>query len=253
MDRPSILIVGAENAVREAMKRRIEQTGCHVVTSDPTPPGITESLQSSPAVILLFENSDETVKLIGNRLNHDNGPVIVQAPQLELEGAGRNVEAIDLQLAEFAEGISVLANSTNQSFLLSSVLTRNGLRLDRRSYEASVDGRDLKLTLTEFKILWQLLKGGGAVFSRKELCEECRESQVSHACRSVDVHIRSLRVKLGDRAELIETVRGAGYRFRMKSSDEQSTSGPPREHNAPLSRKPVGGINQHALASTEIE
>lgn len=253
MDRPSILIVGVENSIRATMKRCIEQTGCHVVTSDPTLPEIAESLQSSPAVILLCEHDDEIVKQIGDRLNRGNGPVIVQATQLEPEGAGRNVEAIDLQLAEFAEGISVLANSTNESFLLSSVLTRNGLRLDRRSYEASVDGRDLKLTLTEFKILWQLLKGGGTVFSRKELCEECRESVATHACRSVDVHIRSLRVKLGDRAELIETVRGAGYRFRMKGSDERGKSSPPRDHNASLSRQPLGGVNQHVLASTELD
>lgn len=253
MDRPSILIVGAENAIRETMQRCIEQTGCHVVTSDPTLPEIRESLQSSPAVILLCEHDDEIVKQIGVRLNRGNGPVIVQAPQLESEGAGRNVEAIDLRLAEFAEGISVLANSTNESFLLSSVLTRNGLRLDRRSYEASVDGRNLKLTLTEFRILWQLLKGHGTVFSRKELCDECRESVATHACRSVDVHVRSLRVKLGDRAELIETVRGAGYRFRMKSSDEQRKPSAPRDHNARLSRKPVDSVSHHAIASTELD
>lgn len=217
MSRPSVLIVDADESVREAMKRCIERTGCHVLTSDATASAIAEALSSIPAVILLCSQNDEIGRLIQEELDGATGPVIVHAPQIEPDGIDAKVGAAELQLSEFADGISALANSTSESYLISSVVTRDGLRIDKRSHQVLIDSRELKLTLTEFNILWQLAKGAGAVFSRQELCDECRDSRTSHACRAIDVHIRSLRVKLGNRAELIETVRGAGYRFSSQS------------------------------------
>lgn len=253
MSRPSVLIVDADESVREAMERCIERTGCHVVTSNATASDIASALKAKPAVILLCNQDDETSKLLREQLNGATGPVIVHAPQLEPECVDGKVEAADLQLSEFADGISALANSTNESYLLSSVVTREGLRLDKRSYEAFIDDRELKLTLTEFKILWQLARRAGTVFSRQELCDECRDSRISHACRAIDVHIRSLRVKLGNRAKLIETVRGAGYRFSTKSSDGTiSLSLPDNSSESNPLESSVNG-SDCAFAVTEIE
>jgi two-component system phosphate regulon response regulator PhoB len=88
-----------------------------------------------------------------------------------------------------------------------------GLKIDRRRFSAVVNGADIGLTTTEFRILWTLAHGEGRVFSRTELGEVCGVQNVTEFQRTIDVHIRAIRRKLGDVRDLVETVRGIGYRF----------------------------------------
>lgn len=90
----------------------------------------------------------------------------------------------------------------------------NGLTMDKFRHQAQVDGRELGLTLTEFRILWMLASQPGYPLSRKELTEACLADGETIQERTIDVHIRSIRQKLKERASLIETVRGIGYRFQ---------------------------------------
>ena len=78
----------------------------------------------------------------------------------------------------------------------------------------TVDESDVPLTPTEFKLLWTLMRQPGRPFSRHELMDTSRGEDANALERTIDVHIRALRQKLGSHAELIETVRGVGYRFR---------------------------------------
>ena len=229
MNRPSVLIIGTDDSVRKALAASVERAGCHATVCNEEPSTITATLTLQPDVILLCDNSDETSRAIRDGLNGTSAPVIVQAPRLDPETFDLESNSGQMQLTGFAEGISALASSTNESYLLSSIVTRAGLFLDRRSYHASIDDHELKLTLTEFNILWQLASADGAVLSRRELCEECRDSHVNHGCRAVDVHVRSLRLKLGDRASLIETIRSFGYRFGVSVAER------PRRHTLPTS------------------
>jgi DNA-binding response OmpR family regulator len=86
------------------------------------------------------------------------------------------------------------------------------LHLDRTRHRASVDGRLLVLTPTEFKLLWELACRPGEVLSRADLTRLCRGPNASAQARTVDAHIKSIRRKLQDQATLIETVHGVGYR-----------------------------------------
>ncbi|HSG70965.1 MAG TPA: winged helix-turn-helix domain-containing protein, partial [Planctomycetaceae bacterium] len=79
---------------------------------------------------------------------------------------------------------------------------------------AKINGKELQLTPTEFQILWTLVRQPGRPFSRNELLDRCRGQDANALERTIDVHIRSLRSKLGQLSKLIETVRGIGYRFQ---------------------------------------
>jgi two-component system phosphate regulon response regulator PhoB len=88
------------------------------------------------------------------------------------------------------------------------------LWIDRRRHAAMLDGREIPLTPTEFRLLWTLACGAGHVFSREQLSSVCRQHDLAAQPRTIDVHVKSIRRKLAHRGELIETVRGLGYRFR---------------------------------------
>jgi len=85
--------------------------------------------------------------------------------------------------------------------------------LDFNRYEATLDGRRLDLTLTEFKILQLLTKRPGWVYSRAQILDWLWGNDKIVIERSVDVHIKNLRDKIGDYASSVQNIRGLGYKF----------------------------------------
>ncbi|MBQ1923389.1 MAG: response regulator transcription factor [Lachnospiraceae bacterium] len=84
--------------------------------------------------------------------------------------------------------------------------------LDRHSVKSS--GQDVTLTLKEYDLLRKLMENLNVVFSRDQLLEDVWGYDIGGETRTVDVHVRNLRQKLGEPGEMIETVRGVGYRMR---------------------------------------
>src|SRR5206468_339144 len=89
-----------------------------------------------------------------------------------------------------------------------------GIRIDRVRHRATVDDRPLDLTPTEFRLLECLLRQPGRAFSRPQLLDVAIGERTVVLERTIDVHIKTLRKKLGRKQDCIETVRGVGYRFR---------------------------------------
>ena len=89
-----------------------------------------------------------------------------------------------------------------------------GLVLEPSTGAAFLEGQSLKLTKTQFRILLFLMQSDGSVFARKEIIAAVQGNDYPVTDHSVDGHILSLRRKLGAHGNLIETVRGAGYRRR---------------------------------------
>ena len=83
---------------------------------------------------------------------------------------------------------------------------------DRR--EATIDGEPLSLTMREFDLLEFLMRSPGVVFSRETLLQRVWGWDFDGGSRTVDVHVQQIRAKLGASSDLIETVRGVGYRMR---------------------------------------
>ena len=97
-----------------------------------------------------------------------------------------------------------------------TVLSLHGIEIDRANHVATFDGQQVELTPTEFRMLWTLMAQPGRPFSRNELMETSRGEDANSLERTIDVHVRSLRKKMDRLADLIETVRGVGYRFVRK-------------------------------------
>lgn len=94
------------------------------------------------------------------------------------------------------------------------LLNLDGLRLNLATYEVSVDNRRIDLTYKEFELLKFFVSHRRRVFSRTDLLDQVWESDYYGGTRTVDVHIRRLRAKLGTRiGNMIQTVRNVGYRF----------------------------------------
>ena len=94
------------------------------------------------------------------------------------------------------------------------VITHHGLVLHPGRHEVLVEGQPVPLTLTEFRVLHLLARHPGWVFTRNQIITAAQGVDVSVTERSVDVHIVSLRRKLGILGEEIETIRGVGYRLQ---------------------------------------
>lgn len=88
------------------------------------------------------------------------------------------------------------------------------IRIDRGAHRVSIDGHDIELTPTEYKLLLTLAERRGRVQARAHLLETVWEAAPDIQTRTVDMHVQRLRAKLGPAGELVETVRGFGYRLR---------------------------------------
>ena len=96
----------------------------------------------------------------------------------------------------------------------SAVIEHAGLRLNLETYQATFEGRPLDLTYMEYELLKYFAHNPGRVYSREVLLSEVWGYEYFGGARTVDVHVRRLRAKLGEEhAHLIETVRSVGYRF----------------------------------------
>jgi len=99
------------------------------------------------------------------------------------------------------------------------VISAGGIVIDEGAYSAMLDGEPLDLTYTEFELLKYLVQHPGRVFTRETLLSDVWGYDYYGGTRTVDVHVRRLRAKLGVEHEaLIGTVRNVGYRFSPEAA-----------------------------------
>lgn len=93
---------------------------------------------------------------------------------------------------------------------------QNGsIAMDLSEHRVTIDGKEIMLTLKEFELLKVMLENLGMVFTREQLLDMIWGIEFTGETRTVDVHIGTLRTKLGDEGKYIETVRGVGYRMEV--------------------------------------
>jgi two-component system phosphate regulon response regulator PhoB len=108
------------------------------------------------------------------------------------------------------------ASGANGRAARSQKLRTGPVIVDVDAQRVTVDGTEVRLSRKEFRLLACLMQRRGRTQSRKALLEAVWDTTADIETRTVDMHIRRLRAKLGDAAELVETVRGFGYRFRSE-------------------------------------
>jgi DNA-binding response OmpR family regulator len=114
--------------------------------------------------------------------------------------------------------LSIERNSTGSDS--SELISASGVVIDDATYSAKVHGKPMDLTFKEFELLRFLAQHPGRVFSREQLLSEVWGYDYFGGTRTVDVHIRRLRAKLGDLEALIGTVRNRGYCFNLSKDDQ---------------------------------
>jgi two-component system alkaline phosphatase synthesis response regulator PhoP len=106
------------------------------------------------------------------------------------------------------------ADAANPAARIGSVVSRGAVRLDSGRRDVKVGGSEVALSATEFSILEFLMRNPGWVFSRGQIIDAIKGKDYPVTDRAVDVQILALRRKLGEAGDMIETVRGFGYRLR---------------------------------------
>ncbi len=223
-----VLVVEDEADVRRILKDLLESHEFEVV-----------DLPSGQAILQQIERFQPDVLLVDQMMPEVTGteiisvvrkdPVFFRLPIIMvtgLSGEDDKVCALDLGAddyitkpflpKELAARINALVRRTAARELASQAdadeLIRGRIRIDLRSHSVFVADQEVGLTLTEFKILRELLRQMDHVLTREQLRERALES-VNVTDRTIDVHMASLRKKLGADGEMIETVRGVGYRL----------------------------------------
>ena len=114
--------------------------------------------------------------------------------------------------------LAVGRQSTEQ---VSTRIQTSGITIDESSYAAKVHGKPLDLTYKEFQLLHFFATHPSRVFTREQLLSEVWGYDYFGGTRTVDVHVRRLRAKLGDLEQLIGTVRNVGYRFNVYEDEDR--------------------------------
>ncbi len=102
----------------------------------------------------------------------------------------------------------------NSSQSVEEVINLGPISLDMSQCKVSIDDNDLDLTLSEYKLMVAFLNQPGKVLTRNQLVEFIQDGPVHVTDRTIDTHVFGLRKKLGEHSELIETIRGIGYRVK---------------------------------------
>lgn len=117
---------------------------------------------------------------------------------------------------ELLARIEALLRRVRPSTVVSEELERYGaLEIDTKGHEARINGTELSLTLKEFDLLTYLARHPGQVLDRERLLEMVWGYDYYGNARTVDTHVKTLRMKLGEHAGLIQTVWGVGYKFEV--------------------------------------
>ena len=129
---------------------------------------------------------------------------------LGLDGGADDYVAKPFGMMELLSRIRALLRRTEPE---EEILSRGKLRVVPAKHTVQAEGRNVVLTQQEFELLCLLLRNPGTVFSREQLISQVWGYEFTGETRTVDVHIRTLRQKLGKCGECVETVRGYGYKI----------------------------------------
>lgn len=226
MSKDSILIVEDDEDIVELLAFNLQSAGFATETARDGYEALAKARRSPPAgVILDLMLPGLDGFSVCKELKRD--PKTAAAPIIMLTARGEEVDRIvGLELG--ADDYVVKPFSPRELILrlravlkrhapepaTRQVLGRDGLSVDLAAHRVSLDGQEVVLTATEFKLLAELLQSSGRVLTRDRLLNTVWGYEFEGYARTVDTHVRRLRQKLGHFADMIETVRGVGYRFK---------------------------------------
>ena len=228
MGKKNILIVEDEEDIQELLKFNIERAGFNTSVCGTGEQALTLLETSRFDLIILdlmlpdMDGLDILKKIKINPIHSDIAVIILTAKGEELDRIlGFELGAEDyvvkpFSIRELILRIKALLKRTRYQYSPKQWQYKT-LIVDQGKMEVTIDGEEIKLTTTEFKLLLELIKAQGKVLSREYLLNSVWGYDFDGYARTVDTHITRLRSKLGDYAEIIKTIRGVGYKIKVMS------------------------------------
>lgn len=226
MSKPKILIIEDERSLIEILSYNLANEGFEVLTASDGTDGLRRAQNAVPDLIVLdlmlpgLDGLQICRQLRADSKTQGIRILMLTAKAEEVdEIVGFNMGADDyvakpFKIKPLISRIKALLRRPSAEQSSADVLAIAGIEVDRTHHTAKLDGHEMLLTPTEFKMLWTMMRRPGRPYSRNELLDNARGEDANALERTIDVHIRSLRQKLGNKGHLVETVRGIGYRFK---------------------------------------
>jgi two-component system phosphate regulon response regulator PhoB len=224
----TILIIEDENDLAELIVFNLEKEGYRSLIAPDGPTGLESVRNNSPDLILLDlmlpgMSGMEICKVLKGREKTARVPIIMlTAKGEEIDRVvGFEVGADDYVVKPFSPRelilrIKAVLRRAGSDESVSKIIKVGSISIDTDRHIVTVDGNEVILTTTEFKLLFKLAERLGRVQSRDRLLKDVWGFSHIGDTRTVDTHITRLRTKLGESGEMIRTVRGFGYKMEQE-------------------------------------
>jgi two-component system phosphate regulon response regulator PhoB len=219
-----VLVVDDEPDIVALVAYHLAKAGYRVSTAATGPDALRAAREERPALIVLdlmlpgMSGFDVLEKLRAHDATRDVAVLMLTARKEEPDRIrGLTLGADDYLTKPFSPAeltLRVGAILRRVGGGGADTLVAGPLVIDRAAHTVAVDGRQLDLTATEFKLLLTLAERRGRVQARTQLLQTVWDAAPDIQTRTVDMHVQRLRTKLGAAGDLIETVRGFGYRLK---------------------------------------
>lgn len=229
MVRDTVLVVDDEDDIVELVRYNLTQAGFDVITATNGAAAVQMATEHLPRLIVLDlmlpgMNGLDVCRHLKRQSSTASVPILMltacgEEPDIV---AGLELGADDYVTKPFSPRVltarvrSILRRVGSEAPPVSEdvLVDCHGVQIDPKRFEVTVDGSKTELTSTEFKILHFLCRNRGFVFTRSQIVDSVHGEDYPVTDRSIDVQVVGLRRKLGSCGEMIETVRGIGYRVR---------------------------------------
>ena len=222
-----LLVVDDEPDIAALVSFHLVKAGYRVSTAANGNDAIAQTRQERPALVVLdlmlpgMSGYDVLEQLRADDATRDVAVLMLTARKEEQDRIrGLSLGADDyltkpVSPQELVLRVGAILRRVAQTPQTTADILRIGtLQIDRGAHRVAVDGQDVELTPTEYRLLVMLAERRGRVQARGHLLETVWEAAPDIQTRTVDMHVQRLRTKLGSAGDLIETVRGFGYRLR---------------------------------------
>lgn len=223
--RKKILVADDEADVLNLLSLHLKREGFEVLKAEDGARAVRLAMEEMPALIILDlmmpgMSGLEATKLLKKTPETARIPIVMLTARAEeidrivgLELGADDYVTKPFSPREITLRVQAVLRRSESAPESEEVLSLGPIRLDRIRHEVQIHGELRDFTATEYKLLSVLMERRGRLQSREVLLNDVWGYESSIDTRTVDTHVRRLREKLGDAAELIETVRGFGYRM----------------------------------------
>jgi len=227
-----ILVVEDDPDILELLRFNLEEEGYRVETAMRALDGL-DKLRTRPPGLLILDLMLPDLSGIEVCKRLRAAEATSRVPVLMLTAKGEEIDRVvgfevgaddyvtkPFSVRELLLRVKALLRRAEPGTATTGPLHVGALVLDPEAHRAQVDGKELPLTATEFKLLRYFLDHPTRLLTRDQLLEKVWGYAGDIESRTVDAHVRRLRAKLGDYGDLVETVHGAGYRYNLSKYGE---------------------------------